>query len=121
MNNFLRVISMIALLQWPLACASAQDYFLPLGNQSFEGKITDIIHDEHMVIVQYNVDTDGDFAPDDYENVNCYVSSVTQLTKNGRAIGIDDLREGERVHVDITVDEDGHRVTSVIAVVPQEK
>lgn len=121
MNHFLRVISLIVLLQWPLVHALAQDYFQPLGNQSFEGKITDTIQDEHTVIVRYPVDTDGDFQPDDYEDVNCYVSSVTQITKNGQTIGFGDLHEGQTVHVDISVDENGHRVTNTIAILPQKE
>ena len=103
-----------------LSLAQDQDYFQPLGNQSFQGKITDVIYDDRMVIVRYNMDTSANLDSDDYEQVNCYVANVTQLTKDGKPISFDDLHEGQKVHVDIMVDEDGHRVTNVINVLSKE-
>lgn len=100
--------------------AQNQDYFQPLGNQSFQGEIVDIIDDERMVIVRYNMDTSADRDSNDYEQINCYVANVTQLIKDGKTISFDDLHEGQKVHVDIMVDEDGHRVTNVINVLSKE-
>jgi len=95
--------------------ASAEDYFFPTGNQSFEGKISDIISDQHIVVVRYDIDKDND-----YEDVNCYVSRNTQIIEKGEKITMDDLREGKMVHIDISADQDGHHTTNNIIVLDKK-
>ena len=95
--------------------ALAEDYFFPTGNQSFEGEVSDVMYDEKIVVVKYDIDNDGN-----YEDVNCYVSGNTKIMKGDNVVTMDSLGEGQMVHIDITADEDGHHTTNDIIILDKQ-
>lgn len=117
-NNNKLVLSILvgSLMLYPVATFADMDEVTMAGElateQTISGTIVSVESEEGTVAIQYALQNDE--LTTELSVFNFSPSST--LTKNGEEVTIIDLNEGDNVSVNFTIDGDGNKVISSLAV-----
>jgi Cu/Ag efflux protein CusF len=91
---------------------SAEEMQEEMQGEYISGTVFSIDEEAENIVLQYQSDEDGNVS----KMTIFYFSPTMEITKNGETMTPDDLKEGDKVSVEYTVDNESNKVINVLVV-----